>query len=151
MPPQCLANDMWIGYGPPLLSERKVTIMEMICASPCITTLTCMTMEARYDADKKENKPAAPLDSTAHLARHRFGGRGNALTFPLPMEELLLALKTHIEDVGEGLPLLPHSGELLGNVARVLLKTNKQGATSEEEIKSLIHQAVVRRDVAQLH
>ena len=70
---------------------------------------------------------------------------------PLPMEELLLTLKTHLEDVGEGLPLLPHSGELLGNVARILLKTNKQGATSEEEIKSLIHQAVVRRDVTQLH
>ena len=89
MPPQCFANDMWIGYGPRLLSERKVTIMEMICASPCITTPTCMTMEARYDADKKENKPAAPLDSTAQGAspctQNPYRGRWRRTAPPAPL------------------------------------------------------------------
>ena len=41
---------------------------------------------------------------------------------------------------------LPRTGHELGQIARVLLKTNKEGATSEQEIKGLIHQAVVRRE-----
>ena len=96
---------------------------------------------------EQEAKTAAPLNSVAHMARHRFGARGNALTFPLPLEDLFRALKDHADAANAGEPLkLPRLGNELGRVARVLLKTNKKGATTQEEVnKSLIHQAVVGR------
>ena len=147
LPPVSLANDMWTGFAPQRIAEQKVTIMEAICASPCVTTLTCMSMEARYDLTKQEAKQAAPLNANAHMARHRFGARGNALTFPLPLEDLFLALQGHVQEANAGQPLLlPRVGKELGQLARVLLRTNKQGTTTEGEIKDLIHQAVVRRE-----
>lgn len=139
---------MWTGYAPQYFIEQKVTVMEAICASPCITTLVCMTMEARYEDNvRQEAQEAEPLNAKAHMARHRFGARGNALTFPLPLEDLFLALQGLSKDAEEGQPLqLPRAGTELAHVARVLLKTNKEGATSEKDIKTLIHQAVVRRE-----
>ena len=148
LPALALANDMWTGYAPQRLIEQKVTVMEAICASPCVTTLICMTMEARYEDNvRQEAQEAEPLNSNAQMARHRFGARGNALTFPLPLEDLFLALQGHEQDRQEGKPLqLPRVGAELAHVARVLLKTNKEGATSEKDIKTLIHQAIVRRE-----
>ena len=148
LPALALANDMWTGYAPQRLIEQKVTVMEAICASPCVTTLICMTMEARYEDNvRQEAQEAEPLNSNAQMARHHFGARGNALTFPLPLEDLFLALQGHEQDRQEGKPLqLPRVGAELAHVARVLLKTNKEGATSEKDIKTLIHQAVVRRE-----
>ena len=148
LPPLALANDMWTGYAPERLIEKKVTVMEAICACPCVTTLICMTMEARYEENlKQEAREAEPLNSTAHMARHRFGARGNALTFPLPLEDLFQALHEQTSAAEGGQPLqLPRVGPELGQVARVLLKTNKQGTTSDAEIKTLIHQALVRRE-----
>ena len=106
-------------------------------------------MEARYVIQDQEAKTAAPLNSGTHMARHRFGARGNALTFPLPLEDLFRALKEHADAANAGESLkLPRLGDELGCVARILLKTNKKGATTEEEVKSLIHQAVVRREAA---
>ena len=138
---------MFTGYVPRSLVEQKVTVMEAICASPCVTTLLCMTMEARYNNNaKQEAQGAEPLNANAHMARHRFGARGNALTFPLPLEDLLVALQGNQQDLDEGKPLqLPRVGTELAQVARVLLKTNKEGATTEKDIKTLIHQAIVRR------
>ena len=148
LPPLALANDMWTGYAPNRLIEQKVTVMEAICASPCVTTLVCMSMEARYEDNvRQETREAEPLNSTAQMARHRFGARGNALTFPLPLEDLFLALHGLGEDADRGAPLeLPRVGAELAQVARVLLKTNKEGATKEEDIKTLMHQALVRRE-----
>ena len=122
--------------------------MEATCACACVTTLVCMTMVARFSDNVKQGaREAEPLNSIVHMARHRFGARGNALTFPLPLEELFLALQSHASEVNSELPLqLPRTGHELGQIARVLLKTNKEGATSEQEIKGLIHQAVVRRE-----
>lgn len=148
LPPLALANDMFTGYVPRSLVEQKVTVMEAICASPCVTTLVCMTMVAKYENNiRQEGQEADPLNSKAQMARHRFGARGNALTFPLPLEDLFTALQSHQQDLEEGQPLrLPRVGTELAHVARVLLKTNKEGATDEKDIKTLIHQAMVRRE-----
>eukprot|EP00971_Amphidinium_carterae_P215750 4282893-Amphidinium_carterae.2 len=51
LPPLSLANDMWSGYAPDRLYSESVTVVEMICASPCITSLICMSMEARYRSE----------------------------------------------------------------------------------------------------
>eukprot|EP00975_Prorocentrum_lima_P045424 9512145-Prorocentrum_lima.AAC.1 len=42
-------------------------------------------------------------------------------------------------------PLLPHAPKDLAPFVRVVLKTNKDGATAEEDIKKLVHQSVIRR------
>ena len=139
LPPLSLPNDMWTGYGPETLYSDKVTVMEMLCASPCITTLICLSMEARHRAEEGH-----PMDDTAHMARHRRGARGNALTFPLPWEDLLLKLK---QQAGPGAEALPRSPQELSGIVRVILTTNKEGKTTQAEIKNLIHQASVRRRV----
>ena len=146
LPPRSLANDMFTGYAPERLYSEQVTVMEMICASPCITALICMSMEAKYhsNATLPDGPREGPLDAQAHMARHRFGARGNALTFPLPWEDLLQHLQAQPQSTA---PLLPRTGDELADTVRVLLKTNKSGKTTEAEIKSLIHQAKVRRRV----
>ncbi|CAJ1354797.1 unnamed protein product, partial [Effrenium voratum] len=138
MPPVSLANDMWVGDSPERIFEEKMTVLELICASPRVTTMVCMSMEARH------RHASAPFDETAHMARHRCGFRGNPLTFPLPWEDLMRELQS----VGEEAAELPRAGVQLSEVVRVLLKTNQHGQTSEAEIKTLIHQANVRREVA---
>ena len=62
LPPLSLCNDMWTGYAPERLYREKVTVMEMICASPCLTMLLCMSMEAR-------NKKNACSSRDTHTAR----------------------------------------------------------------------------------
>ncbi|CAE7459445.1 pfh1, partial [Symbiodinium microadriaticum] len=137
LPPLSLCNDMWTGYAPERLYAENVTVMEMICASPCVTTLICMSMEARYRSDSSSlDEKVHPLDEKVHMARHRLGARGNALTFPLPWEDLLRKLQAHhglldSEAIGEASTQLPRSGPALGEVVRVLLKTNKTGKTSD--------------------
>ena len=137
LPPLSLANDMWTGYAPERIYAEEATVMELICASPCVTTLICMSMEARFRSE------AGALDEAAHMARHRFGARGNALSFPLPWEDVLQALQVG----GDRAAALPRCGAELGQLVRVLLKTNKKGKTTDAEIKGLIHQANVRREV----
>ena len=48
-----------------------------------------MSMEARHRSE------GSTLDDKAHCARHRLGARGNALTFPLPWEDVLRNLQAH--------------------------------------------------------
>lgn len=114
--------------------------MELICASPCVTTLICMSMEARHRHE------SGPLDERAHMPRHRLGARGNALTFPMPWEDLLQSLQGQLDGELGSPQLLPRSGKQLSEVVRVILKTNKKGETTTADIKTLIHQANVRRE-----
>ncbi|CAJ1393587.1 unnamed protein product [Effrenium voratum] len=108
LPPLSLANDMWTGYAPERIYTEEATVMELICASPCVTTLICMSMEARFRSE------AGALDEAAHMARHRFGARGNALSFPLPWEDVLQA-------GGDRAAALPRSGAELGQLVVVNL------------------------------
>ena len=66
--------------------QDNVTVMEMLCASPYITTFVCLTIEARYRLE------GASLDPTAHMTRHHLGARGNTITFPLVWEDLFRRL-----------------------------------------------------------
>ena len=94
-----------------------MTVMEMLCASVCITSMICFTLEAKY---RGEN----PLDEKAHMARHRMGARGKATSFPVPWEALLAELKkTDERNISGQAPDLPWSGDELSDVVSVLLKT----------------------------
>ena len=47
--PVSLANDMMIFYAPKALcADGGLTVMEMICASPCITSMICFSLEVKY-------------------------------------------------------------------------------------------------------
>ena len=116
-----------------------------LCASPYLTSMVLLSMESRK---KRQAEDAGVFDEKAHMARHRFGARGNAITYPLPVEEMLQALQGKLpEDDAQ----VPRSGEQLSQMFRVILKTNKHGRATEEEIKSLVHQAVVRREAGASH
>ena len=130
---------MWTGYTLERIHEDKVTVMELICASPCVTTMICMSMTARYKHE------AEPFDEQAQMARHRFGARGNTLTFPMPWEELMQQLQGHLES-DQGMQALPRTGAELAGIARVILKHNKQGQPSSDDVKNFIHQANIRRE-----
>ena len=135
LPPASLCNDMMIFYAPQeLYEDGGLTIMEMICASPCITAMICFSMEVKY---------GNMFDSTLHMQRHRVGARGNATTFLLPWESLLVELQ-RLESAGaqEGTTLdLPRSGKDLAYVVQVLLKTNDED--ERDNLKNFIFQAQV--------
>ena len=132
MPPSALVNDLMIFYAPKELYTRNVTILEMICASPCLTSMICFSLEKKYRGERA-------FDEQVHMNRHRKGARGNATSFPLPWQYLLQQLQ-------EDAPDLPHTGEALSSVVSVLLKTSEEG-DSKESLARFTHQALVRRDV----
>ena len=141
LPPLSYANDMWTGYGLSRIYEENVTVMELACASPCLTSLVMMSMESKH----RQEPNNAVFDEQAHMARHRYGARGNVISFPLPVEALLQQLAEHAaapDSIGE---IVPRTGLQLGEIFRVILKTNKKGKTTDEEIKTLIHQGTLRR------
>ena len=86
LPPPSLANDMMVFYPPKMLYEQKVTIMEMICASVCITSIICFTLEKKY-------RNVRGMDEAVHANEHRMAFRGNATSFPLPWEDLMVQLR----------------------------------------------------------
>ena len=77
MPTAALANDMMIYYAPREIYEHKVTMLEMVCASACITSMICFTLEKKFRGDRA-------FDMEAGMNRHRIGARGNATSFPMP-------------------------------------------------------------------
>eukprot|EP00435_Cladocopium_sp_Y103_P025274 s3648_g6.t1 len=137
-------------------TTAAVGIQDMCMTGSCVKHVRCrFATSAKRSWNRASCRPypwrmtcgQATRRSAWWNSRHRFGARGNALTFPLPLEELFRALQDHAVEVNEQQPLqLPRVGKELEHVVRVLLKTNKEGATNEQEIKTLIHQALVRRE-----
>jgi hypothetical protein len=137
MPAGSLANDMMTFYGPLEMYEDEMTVMEMICASVCITSMICFSLEMKY---------GNMLDSKVHMQRHRVGARGNATSFPLPWQSILGELqKLDGEAEAVATPDLPRTGDELKYVVQVLLKTSDED--KRDSLKHFIHQARVRRHV----
>ena len=110
--------------------------MEMLCASPCLTAMICFSMEVKY---------GNMLNSHALMQRHRVGARGNATTFLLPWESILLELERLEEAAAKNNagPTLPRTGEDLKHVVQVLLKSSDED--KRDDLKHFIHQAHVNR------
>ena len=137
VPPQALANDMMVFYAPRVLYERGMTVIEMMCASVCITSMICFAMEVKH---------GHMMNSQMHMQRHRVGARGNVTSFPMPWHDLLAALQQAKTDESESRPpSLPHDPMDLAAVVQVLLKSNEESDFTQ--MKKFIHQATVRRDV----
>ena len=127
-----------------MIYKLQVTVIELARASPCLMSLVLMSMESKY----RQQPSNVVFDEEANMARHRYGARGNVCSFPLPMEALLKQLEEHMSGAAGN---VPRSGKELGEVFRVILKTSKTGKTTDQEIKTLIHQAKVRRQAGTWH
>ena len=140
VPPAGLSNDMMIFYAPSILYEKNVSVMEMICASVCITSMISFTLEKKYRGSRA-------MDQVHNSNKHRMAARGNATSFPLPWEDLLKQLQDGEKMASLGQQVeLPHTGQRLADYVSVLLKT-AAGDDSEKDVAKLIHQCMVRRDV----
>ena len=140
LPKEALANDMVVYYAPRELYEFNVTMMELVCASPCMTSLICFSLEKKY-------RDRRTLDERVHMQRHRQGARGNATTFLLDWESLLAQFRGYEVNLApHARAPLPRTGEDLQKFVSVILKTNDAELTPEE-LSKLIHQARVRRRV----
>eukprot|EP00959_Pyramimonas_sp_CCMP1952_P189739 3969166-Pyramimonas_sp.AAC.1 len=69
-------------YSPEELFGSKVTVLEMKCASVCITSMVCFTLEKRY---RKERA----FDMEVGANEVRIAARGNATSFPMPWTDVL--------------------------------------------------------------
>ena len=58
VPPRSLANDLMAFYVPDRMYTEGMTVMEMICCSPCITSMICFSLEVNFqsDAEGKHSK-----------------------------------------------------------------------------------------------
>ena len=146
MPAMSLCNDMMIFYAPLELYTMNVTVMEMICASVCLTSMLCYTLEAKYRNTKPSSGGANPFDAQVHMARHRMGARGNATSFPLPWQDILAALQHADKDsAASRAPDLPWVGKELSDFVSVVLKTSEED--NPKTMAKFVHQALVRREV----
>ena len=152
MPPASLAKDMMIFYAPRELYTEKVTVMELLCASVCLNSMICFTMEVKYG--RMEVKHGRLFDMQVHMQRHRLGARGNATTFPLPWQLMMKYLQElDATDAGGSVPDLPRSGKELSEYVHVLLKSNdshhedETGSAKKKSLEHFIYQARVRRKV----
>ena len=85
LPPIALANDLMVYYAPSILYKEEVTMMDMLCASVCLTSMICFSFE-KYRGEHT-------FYTQVHMNNHRMGARGNVTSFPLPWQELLCQLK----------------------------------------------------------
>ena len=135
-----LSNDMMIYYAPSILYKENVSVMEMICASVCITSMISFTLEKKYRGSRS-------MDQKHNANKHRMAARGHATSFPLPWEDLLKQLQDGEEMAKLGKQAsLPRTGTQLADVVSVLLKT-AAGDDTEQDVAKLIHQCIVRRHI----
>ena len=139
-PLEALSNDLFLGHPPSELYAQECTVLELLCASPCMTALTCFSIEWRYLQDRS-------LAQDALMNRHRLCAKGNATTFPLPWEDLLAEFeRLGTPATNACVNMLPHVGKELSDKVAVIIKIGDK--TDKDAIRQqIIHQAVVRRRV----
>ena len=131
MPPEALANDLLVFYPAPGIYTEEVTFMELLCASPCITTMICFSQEKRYLGKRA-------MDAKAWMPDVRLAARGNATTFPLPLEHEQLQGRRNEPAVP-----LPRLSRDLQGVVSVILKTSDPDDDADA-MSGFVHQALVR-------
>ena len=84
--------------------------MEIICASVCVMSMTCFTLENKY-------RNSRSMDEEVQANTYRMAARGNATSFPLPWQYLLVQLQDseRVASMGIGVSL-PRAGVELANV-----------------------------------
>ena len=130
-PQLSLANDLWTGYIPGIIYEKKVTYMELLCASVCQPTMMSIQYQC-YGWDLRREQ--------VHMQEHRTGARGNLTAFQLPLEDIYN--KFQKLDNKEERIQLPRTGKDLHEIVQVVIMA-QDGKVDAKAIS----QATVRRDV----
>ena len=115
-----------ICFAPREVYEFEATVMELICASPCLTSLIRFSLEAKYRCGNQ-------FDELAHMARHRMGARGNVTSFPMPCESMLL--ESQRTEAPAPAADLPWVGSQLADKVAILLKTNEDADGAQYQPK----------------
>ena len=90
VPRRSLANDLMAFYAPDRMYTEDMTVMEMICCSPCITSMICFSLEVKFHSAEETGKSRESLfDSVAGFHIGRLAARGNATSFMLPWQGIL--------------------------------------------------------------
>ena len=113
VPRRSLANDLMTFYAPDRTYTEGMTVMEMICCSPCITSMICFSLEVKFQSGEDGGKARESLfDSAVGFHDGRLAARGNATSFMLPWQGILNELR-QLEKQGrqEGDSALPITGE----------------------------------------
>ena len=85
LPPAALANEMMTCRSPEEFFAGKVTALETICASVCVTSMASFTLERRL-----RNERAFDVETGSNA--RRTAARGNATFFPMPWTDMLAQL-----------------------------------------------------------
>ena len=96
---------------------------------------------------EKQFRNVRAMDESVHANQHRMAFRGNATSFPMPWEDLMVQLRDCQESSNRSSSMpLPRSGIELANVVSILLKS-AGGDNDKKAHAKLIHQATVRRHI----
>ena len=138
MPPAALANYMMIYDAPTGLYTKNATVMDMLCANVCVTSMICLSLEQSYRGHRA-------VDGYVHGDEHRMAARGNATSFPLPWQDLLKQLSdgAAMEELRRSVSS-PRTGQGLTHVVSMLLKASAQD-DSDVDMARFIRQAMVQR------
>ena len=114
----------------------------MLCASVCITSMLCFTVE------KCIGNIVTWMKLCMVMNKHRMAARGNATSCPLPWQDLLKQLTegAKMEELGRSASL-PRTGQELAHVVSISLKTPNAKDDADVNMVRVIHQAMVRRSV----
>ncbi|CAK0819606.1 unnamed protein product, partial [Prorocentrum cordatum] len=133
------------------LLAGKVTVVEMICASACVTSMVRFTSEKRCRYERT-------FDMETGSNARRMAARDTATSFPVPWADMLAQLSAVDEAASEETsPDLPCAGAELAGIVSVILKS---GGDYDAAVRTanFVQQTLVRRGVvarlaveAQLH
>ena len=94
VPRRSLANDLMAFYAPDRTYTEGMTVMEMICCSPCITSIICFSLEVKFQSGEEGGKVRESLfDSAVGFHDGRLAARGNATSFMLPWQGIFEELR----------------------------------------------------------
>ena len=134
-PQLALANDMFIGWIPEIIYKRKMTYVDILCAS--VMSVNVMSMQLDYYGDHRREQVGNHTSRT--------GARGNFIAFGLPLEELAKTFNS----VKAGEIVLPRWGKDLAGLVQVYITYKSQGEEDQEgrrqELRRVVTEAYVKR------
>ena len=128
----CIGKQFWTGYASSLIYNRKVTYLELLCASPCILGLVCVVLEVDYRRDSNQSEKHAKeprrakynkrdmFREAAYDQHYRTAARGNASLSEVPLDDVYSGIERL--DQRES-ALLPRFGADLVGLVKVIVKS----------------------------
>jgi len=127
LPRYGLTNDMWIGQMHEFVFEKKVTIMELLCASPVHAAVLCYQLHQQHSSKLSGQKRRSSFNEPAQFAERTTRAWGNVTAFMSKWEHILTRLH-NVQDVE-----LPHVDDKLVELITVIVYTQREFNGNEPE------------------